>query len=313
MSAVRAATFWAATGGVVTTRTSVRGSIRARPIWMSPVPGGMSMSRKSRSPQWTSSRNCWTARFKTRPRHMMACSSSARKPMDSTRRFPAPMRRSSGTIFLSRASTSPCIPRSRGTLKPQMSASSTPTVRPRRARATARFTVTELLPTPPLPEAMATTRADSGTSVAGGSSRAIEAGPGHDRPLLVGVHHPGGHGDRPDPVEPAHVEVDVALDLGPQRAPGDGQGHLDLDLGTVDPDPGDHAEFDDVGAQLGIHDVAQRGADLLLRGGGAVDALAVGPGHNGNCSGARRTGGRRGAVGEPGERGGRGPGPHRPP
>ena len=45
MSAVRAATFWAATGGVVTTMTSVRGSIRARPIWMSPVPGGMSISR----------------------------------------------------------------------------------------------------------------------------------------------------------------------------------------------------------------------------------------------------------------------------
>ena len=48
-----------------------------------------------------------------------------------------------------------------------MSASSTPTVRPRRASATARLTVTELLPTPPLPEAMAITRAGSGTSVGG--------------------------------------------------------------------------------------------------------------------------------------------------
>jgi hypothetical protein len=45
MSAVRAATFWAASGGVVTTIISARGNIRARPIWMSPVPGGMSMSR----------------------------------------------------------------------------------------------------------------------------------------------------------------------------------------------------------------------------------------------------------------------------
>ena len=45
MSAARAATFCAAMGGVVTTSTSVRGSMRARPIWMSPVPGGMSMSR----------------------------------------------------------------------------------------------------------------------------------------------------------------------------------------------------------------------------------------------------------------------------
>jgi len=37
--------FWAARGGVVTTSTSVRGSIRASPIWISPVPGGMSINR----------------------------------------------------------------------------------------------------------------------------------------------------------------------------------------------------------------------------------------------------------------------------
>jgi hypothetical protein len=39
-----------------------------------------------------------------------------------------------------------------------MSASTTPTERPRWARATARFTVSEDLPTPPLPEATAYTR-----------------------------------------------------------------------------------------------------------------------------------------------------------
>ena len=39
------ATFWALTAGVVTMIISVRGSIRARPICTSPVPGGMSMSR----------------------------------------------------------------------------------------------------------------------------------------------------------------------------------------------------------------------------------------------------------------------------
>ena len=92
--------------------------------------------------------------------------------MDSTRRTPPPTSRSSGTIFLSRASTEPCIPRSRGTENPQMSASRIPMVSPRRARATARLTVTELLPTPPLPEAMAMTRAVSGMSVAGAGSRA---------------------------------------------------------------------------------------------------------------------------------------------
>ena len=45
MSAARAATCWAALAGVVTITTSVLGSMRARPIWMSEVPGGMSMSR----------------------------------------------------------------------------------------------------------------------------------------------------------------------------------------------------------------------------------------------------------------------------
>ncbi len=80
------------------------------------------------------------------------------------------MRRSRGTIFLSRASTSPCMPSRRGTENPQMSASSTPTVSPRRAMATARLTVTELFPTPPLPEATAMTRAVSGMSVAGAGS-----------------------------------------------------------------------------------------------------------------------------------------------
>ena len=53
----------------------------------------------------------------------------------------------------------------RGTLKPQMSASSTPTVRPLAARAAARLTVTEDLPTPPLPELMATTRVRGPTEV----------------------------------------------------------------------------------------------------------------------------------------------------
>ena len=45
MSATRAATFCAARAGVVTTSISACGSMRARPIWMSPVPGGMSTSR----------------------------------------------------------------------------------------------------------------------------------------------------------------------------------------------------------------------------------------------------------------------------
>ena len=61
----------------------------------------------------------------------------------------------------------------RGIEKPQMSASRTPTVKPLAAIAAARFTVTELLPTPPLPLATATTRALAGICVSGACSRAF--------------------------------------------------------------------------------------------------------------------------------------------
>jgi hypothetical protein len=46
----------------------------------------------------------------------------------------------------------------RGIEKPQTSASITATLLPRAARETARFVVTDDLPTPPLPEAMSSTR-----------------------------------------------------------------------------------------------------------------------------------------------------------
>ena len=58
----------------------------------------------------------------------------------------------------------------RGIEKPQMSASSTPTVSPRAASAAARFAVTDDLPTPPLPLPTAITRVVAATSVAGARS-----------------------------------------------------------------------------------------------------------------------------------------------
>ncbi len=66
------------------------------------------------------------------------------------------------------------MPSMRGTEKPQMSASRTPTVKPIDAIAAARLTVTELLPTPPLPEAMASTRVVAGIWVSGAFSRACQ-------------------------------------------------------------------------------------------------------------------------------------------
>ena len=77
--------------------------------------------------QSASSTNCCTARLRIRPRHMIAVSSSARNPMDSTRTSPDPMVIVFGTIFFALASTGPSRPSRRGIEKPQMSASSTPT------------------------------------------------------------------------------------------------------------------------------------------------------------------------------------------
>ena len=106
-------------------------------------------------------------------------SSSTSIPVLTTFSTPFPMRRSFGTIAgFSRPSTARASRRSgmfsmRGMEKPQMSASRTPTVLPRAARAAARLTVTELLPTPPLPLAMASTRARSGTAVGAAFSLAF--------------------------------------------------------------------------------------------------------------------------------------------
>ena len=61
--------------------------------------------------------------------------------------------------------------------KPQMSASSTPTVSPRAASAAARLTVTDDLPTPPLPLPTAMTRVVAATSVGGARLRGLAAGP----------------------------------------------------------------------------------------------------------------------------------------
>ncbi len=115
-----------------------------------------------------------------RPRHMSAVpSSSTNIPVDTTFNSPSPTRRSLGMIFgLSLPSTRSAsrrsgIPNMRGMEKPQISASRTPTVLPDAASAAARFTVTEDLPTPPLPLAMARTRALFGTAVSAAFSFAF--------------------------------------------------------------------------------------------------------------------------------------------
>src|SRR5205823_6802480 len=107
-----------------------------------------------------------------------------------------------------------------------MSASSTPTVRPRAARAAARLTVTEDLPTPPFPDEMATTRVVPGMSVSGAFSRTFQralAMRADFSSLLISLVRtltlvtP----------EAADTVLGVALQLSPQRAAGGGEGDVD--------------------------------------------------------------------------------------
>ena len=108
------------------------------------------MSRKSSGPQATSERNWRMAAVFLGPRHRMAWSRSCRKEsMEMTARFSLYMAGMSS--FFSFISMVAFRPSRLGTLGPCMSASRMPTLKPRWARAAAVLTVTELLPTPPLP------------------------------------------------------------------------------------------------------------------------------------------------------------------
>ena len=134
-----------------------------------------------------------------------------------------------------------------------MSASRMPTIRPRRASATARLTVTDDLPTPPLPEAMASTRVGGGDRRLGGVLPRLPAGPGHHRRPFLGVH--GGHCDldasAPSPATARGPRTSRSIWL---RS---GQAAMVSATSTVtssplDRDAAHHAQVDDVVAELGV-------------------------------------------------------------
>ena len=161
--------------------------------------------------------------------------------------------------------------------------------------ATARLTVTELFPTPPLPEAMAMTRAVSGMSVAGAGILGQLPGPGHDQLALFGVHHPGGDRDGPHAGEHPDVGLHVTLDLRAQWAPGHGEGHLDVDnAAVIGAHIGHHAQLDDVRPQLGVDHPPQGGEDLVAGGDRVLlppDVVVPGsvrPAHSINSTGTDR-------------------------
>ncbi len=103
------------------------------------------------------------------PRQITGWFSSTKNPIDMHR---TPLA-SGGTIIWSITTGSRSTPSMRGMEKPHTSASTTATRRrapsgpERAARATARLVVTELLPTPPLPEATRITRVRLSASAKG--------------------------------------------------------------------------------------------------------------------------------------------------
>ena len=70
--------------GVEMITAPVNGTFWAKVNWMSPVPGGMSTTMMSSSPQLTSRIICSKADCTIGPRQIIGVSSSTRKPMDIT-------------------------------------------------------------------------------------------------------------------------------------------------------------------------------------------------------------------------------------
>ena len=177
---------------------------------------------------------------------------------------------SRGTIFLPSAVSSPCMPSRRGTEKPQMSASRRPTTRPRWARATARLTVTDDLPTPPLPDDTARTRAVAGMSVdTARSSWALRRARSMRALRSAASISPMTTSTGADAGEASHPVLDVRFAAGCAR----GQPATVRATSTVDPavgcdaDAPHHAQIDDVVPELGVDHAQQGGAHRLLGGG----------------------------------------------
>ncbi|MEZ5134898.1 MAG: hypothetical protein R2699_07560 [Acidimicrobiales bacterium] len=148
--------------------------------------------------------------------------------------------------------------------------------------------MTDDLPTPPLPDATASTFVVGGTCVgsallcvcsgarrSGGLLLARELGPGEGHPLDAGQRLDPGTG--------------VALDLCPQRASGGGEGDRHVDVVAVDDDVLGHAELHDVGAELGVDDAAEQLAHVVRRHGRGADGVLVGRrAHGTDSTGAGR-------------------------
>ena len=134
---------------------------------------------------------------------------------------------------------------------PVMSASSRPTDAPAWASATARLTLTVLLPTPPLPDATAMMFLTPGTS--------CSAWRGCDRRTIA----PQVMSTRVAPMA-SERGVGRPLDLVLERTGGRRELDRHRQVGAVDDDVLDHVERDQVAPELGLLDRAHRVDDGVV-------------------------------------------------
>ena len=124
--------------------------------------------------------------------------------------------------------------------------------------------MTELLPTPPLPLAMASIAARQRNLGVGRLFAGVPAGLEHHVGALVGVHLAPHDAHVGDTGVHADAGLDLALDVGAKWAATDRQLDADGDDAVgIDIDRRHHAERHDVGAELGIDDRAEHGQHLV--------------------------------------------------
>ena len=85
----------------------------------------------------------------------------------------------------------------------------------------------------------------------------------HQRRSLRRIHHAGADIDTLHAGKGLDLALDVGAELVAERAGGDREGDLDSHRSAVDLDAANHAQLDDVRAELGIDDSGQRCPDRL--------------------------------------------------
>ena len=136
---------------------------------------------------------------------------------------------------------------------------------PRAANAAARFAVSVDLPTPPLPEAIASTRVVGRSEIVFSGPPATQ--PGREGRLLVGAHHVEVEPHRGDALDGADEPLHLILERGAHRAAGDGERDRDLDPPSSSThDVSHHVELGHGLVELGIDHRLERPQDRVAVG-----------------------------------------------